>query len=297
MKYVITGASGNTGKIIAKNLLQAGKQVIAVSRNESKIQDLLELGATVAIGDLEDTDFLTNTLAGVDAVYALNPPKFDLQEDWRVYQDRITDSFIEAIRKSKIENVVLLSSAGSHLPSGTGPVAGLYYFEELLKKVDGLNVFALRPGFFIQNLYAQIPLIKQAGIVGYSLKPDVEIPFTHTNDIAEAATEKLLNLNFIGFEKGFVSGAKDYTMPEVAAILGNAIGKPDLSYVSFSNDDAKAGMVQSGLPETVAAGYVELFDALNQGTYLNDYTRTPENTTKTTLEDFAPEFAVAYRNN
>jgi uncharacterized protein YbjT (DUF2867 family) len=297
MKYVITGASGNTGKIIAKNLLQAGKQVIAVSRNESKIQDLLELGATVAIGDLEDTDFLTNTLAGADAVYALNPPKFDLQEDWRVSQDRITDSFIEAIRKSKIKNVVLLSSAGSHLPSGTGPVAGLYYFEELLKKIDGLNVFALRPGFFIQNLYAQIPLIKQAGIVGYSLKPDVEIPFTHTNDIAEAATEKLLNLNFIGFEKGFVSGAKDYTMPEIATILGNAIGKPDLSYVSFSNDDAKAGMVQSGLPETVAAGYVELFDALNQGTYLNDYTRTPENTTKTTVEDFAPEFAAAYIND
>lgn len=294
MNYVITGASGNTGKLIAKNLLNAGHQVVAVSRNKSKIQDLLELGAIGAIGDLEDTEFLTLTLTGADAVYALIPPKFDLQEDWRVYQDRITDSFIEAIKKSGIKNVVLLSSMGSHLPAGTGPVAGLHYFEELLKNIDGLNVYALRPGFFIQNLYAQIPLIKQASIVGYSLKSEVKVPFTHTKDIAEAATEKLLKLDFKGFEKGFVSGAKEYTMPEVASILGNAIGKPDLNYVSFSNEDAKAGMVQNGLPETVADGYLELFDAINKGTYLNDYTRTPENTSKTTVEDFAPEFAATY---
>lgn len=294
MKYVITGASGNTGKVIAKNLLNAGQQVVAVSRNETNIKNLLELGAIGAVGELEDTEFLTLTLSGADAVYAVIPPKFDLQEDWRVYQDRIADSFVQAIITSGIKNVVLLSSMGSHLPAGTGPVAGLHYLEEVLKKIEGLNVYALRPGFFIQNLYAQIPLIKQAGIVGYSLKPEIRMPFTHTNDIAEAATEKLLKLNFRGFEKGFVSGAKDYTMPEVASILGEAVGKPHLNYVSFSNEDAKAGMIQSGLPETVASGYVELFDSLNGGDYLNDYTRTPENTTKTTIEDFAPEFAAAF---
>ena len=294
MKYIITGASGNTGSLIAKNLLKANHEVVVISRNEEKLKSLVALGATSAIGDLENTSFLTETLKGADAVYVLNPPKYDLEEDWRTYQDRISDSFVVAIKNSGIKNVVLLSSMGSQLPAGNGPVAGLYYLETKLKEIEGLNTYALRPGFFIQNLYAQIPLIKHAGIVGYSLKPEVKVPFTHTNDIAEAATEKLLTLNFRGFEKGFVSGAKDYTLPEVASILGQAIGKPDLNYVSFSDEDAKAGMVQNGLPETIANGYVELFDALNKGTYLNDYQRTPENTSKTTVEDFAPEFAAAF---
>jgi len=107
----------------------------------------------------------------------------------------------------------------------------------------------------------------------------------------------LLALDFSGFEKQFVPGAADLTMDEVATILGEAIGKPDLKYVTFPAADAKAGMMQAGLPETIADNYNELFDALNEGMYLNDYQRTPENTTPTTLEQFAKnEFAPAYLN-
>ncbi|ELR72733.1 hypothetical protein C900_01112 [Fulvivirga imtechensis AK7] len=56
-------------------------------------------------------------------------------------------------------------------------------------------------------------------------------------------------------------------------------------------------MVANGIPETIADGYNELFNALNERKYLNDFERTAENTTPTSLEDFSVEFATAYSNS
>lgn len=294
--YVILGASGNTGYRIAKNLLEAGKDVKLVGRDEKKFQELVAQGAKTAIGDLEDAAFLAQTLNGAEAVYALIPPKWDLQGPWRDYQRKVGKSITEAIQASGVKNVVVLSSNGAHLPEGAGPVTGLYEFEQMLKGIAGLNILSLRAGYFMQNLFGVIGMIKGMGIFGYSLGRDVKTPIVHTNDIADVATKHLLSLDFKGFSHVFVPGQRDLTMPEVAQVLGAAIGKPDLQYVQFTNADAKAGMLQAGIPETIADGYNELFDSLNSGKYLNDYTRTPENTNPTSIEDFAKEFAVAYQH-
>ncbi len=293
--YVITGASGNTGRIVARQLLEAGKTVKVISRRKENVADLGAKGATIVEGELEDEAFLTAAFEGAQAVYALIPPKWDLQEPWRNYQRRIGTSITNALQAAKVPYVVALSSNGSHMQQGAGPVSGLYDFEMLLGGVAGLHVLALRPGYFMQNLYANIPLMKNAGIFGYSLHPDVTTPMVHVRDIALVAAKRLLALDFHGFEKQFVAGDRDYTMPEVAEILGKAIGNESLQYVSFSKEDLKNGMVSNGLPETIADGYNELFQALNDGQYLDDYSRTAENTTPTSLEDFASEFAAAYK--
>jgi uncharacterized protein YbjT (DUF2867 family) len=295
--YVITGASGNTGHRVAEALLKAGKEVIAIGRDEKKLENLKNQGAKIAVGDLEDTDFLTKTFAGATAVYALIPPKWDLQEEWRAYQRRVSSALSSAIKNAGVKNVVVLSSNGAQLPSGAGPVSGLYEFEQQLKAIEGLNILSLRAGYFMQNLFGLIGMIQGMGAFGYSLRADIKTPLVHTNDIADVATKHLLALDFQGFSHVFVPGQRDLTMPEVAQVLGKAIGKPDLQYIQFSNADAKAGMLQAGIPETIADGYTELFDSLNNGFYLNDYTRTPENTTPTSIEDFAQEFAVAYQHS
>ncbi|GAB4497462.1 MAG: hypothetical protein OHK0019_31130 [Saprospiraceae bacterium] len=150
----------------------------------------------------------------------------------------------------------------------------------------------------MENFYGNIGLIKQAGIFGYTLGAEVRMPIVHTRDIADVATKVLLDLNFTGHTYEFVGGTADLTMKEVAAILGKAIGKPDLAYVQFSDDDAKAGMLQAGIPETIADGYNELFGALNKGIYQEGYKRTPAVTTPTSLEWFAEnEFKHAFHAN
>lgn len=292
--YIITGATGHTGSKIAEALLAAGKPVTVVGRHPEKLQSFVEKGAQIAVGDVEDAEFLTQTFSGATAVYALLPPKWDVT-DWRAYQDVVSKAFTKAFQQSGVKYAVVLSSNGAQLPEGAGPVTGLHYFEKDLQTVPGLNILSLRAGYFMQNLFANIGMIKGMGILGSSLHNTVKTPIVHTDDIAAVATERLLALDFSGFEKQFVPGAEDLNMDEVAQILGKAIDKPDLKYMTFSMEDAKAGMIQAGLPETIAENYNELFDALNKGTYLNDYQRTAENTTPTTLEQFAKnEFAPAY---
>ncbi|RDB03095.1 NmrA family NAD(P)-binding protein [Runella aurantiaca] len=291
--YVITGATGHTGHIIAEELLAAGKKVKAVVRNATKGAALAEKGAQLAVGDLEDAAFLKETFKGAEAVYLMVPPKWNIT-DWRAYQREIIQNFVDALQESGVKYAVVLSSMGAHMPTGAGPVSGLYDLEQALKTVEGLNVLNLRAGYFMENFFGNIGLIKAAGIQGYTLNADLKVPLVHTHDIAEVAVKYFLTLDFEGHSYVFVAGAADYTMTEATAILSDAVGKP-FHYVQFSPEDARAGMIGAGLPETIADGYNELFAGLNSGEYLNGYERDTANTTPTTFEDFAKkEFSVAF---
>lgn len=292
--YVITGATGHTGKIIAERLLAAGKPVRAISRQAAHLEELKSKGAEPAVGDLADAAFLTRAFEGATAVYLVVPPKWDVT-DWRAYQREVIGAFEKALTVNKVPKAVLLSSVGAHMLEGAGPVSGLAELEQAFTRIPGLDSLSLRAGFFMENFYANIPLIKQAGMFGYNLNPDVRLPMVHTRDIAEVALRHLLDLSFTGHGHVFVGGAADLTMPEAASILGQAIGKTDLSYMRFPDEAARNGMLQAGIPATIADGYVELFNAINGEEYQKGYERTAEVTTPTTFGDFAQnEFRFAF---
>ena len=52
--YTVLGASGNTGSIIARKLLEKGEKVRVVGRHESKLQQFAQRGAECVIGDVTD---------------------------------------------------------------------------------------------------------------------------------------------------------------------------------------------------------------------------------------------------
>lgn len=295
--YVILGASGHTGKEISKALLAAGKQVTVVGRSEANLADLLALGAKTAIGDLEDSDFLTKTFTGAEVAYLLSPPNWNPQPTWREAQRRVTHSVTNAVKASGLKKVVLLSSHGAHMPDGAGPVSGLHEFEEALKAVPGLDIKILRPGYFMENLFANIGMIKKMGILGSTMKSDLPFSFVHTQDIATVAIQHLLDLSFTGSSIHFIDGPRDVTYNEVTALIAKAINNPALTYVTFPKDQGKAGMMAAGLAETIADGYIDLLDAINSGEYFKNYVRTTESTTPTSVEWFITnQFVPAYQN-
>jgi len=298
MKYTITGASGNTGKIIADRLLAAGHEVIAIGRSAQNLQQLEEKGAALAIGDLEDEAFLVKSFTGADAVYGMVPPKMDLTEPWRAFIRRTATNITNALEITGVKHAVILSSSGSQLvPFGAGPVSGLGEWEFQLQNVRGLNVLALKPAYFLQNLYVFIPMIKHAGMIGSPFPPDFSTPMVHTNDIAEAAAKRLLDLTFSGFTKEFIISEREYSMPQVARVLGTAVGNPDLKSVQLSFDDQRTGMLQVGMPEPLVDGYMELNHGILSGKWFSDYSGKPEHLAPTTLEDFSGEFAAAFKHN
>ncbi len=291
----ITGATGNIGKGLAERLLQNGVKIRAVARNAEKLATLTAKGAEAHTGELENTAFLGEAFRGADAVFAMIPPFYNAP-DPRAKQRQISASLAEVLKTAGVPRVVALSSMGASLPSGTGPIAGLHEFEEILKSIPGLSVVALRPAFFMENQLAAIPVIKNAGINGSAARADVALPMSATRDIAAVAAEHLTALKFDGYTVREVLGPRDYTHREVTSILGAAIGKPDLAYVEFPYADFHKGLMGAGFSVSAADSFVEMYTALNEGLIQSTVIRSASNTTPTTLEEFARQvFAPAFQ--
>ncbi|NOU16273.1 MAG: SDR family NAD(P)-dependent oxidoreductase [Bacteroidales bacterium] len=295
--YVITGATGNIGKNLAKELLSKGQKVKVVGRNAEKLQELVSLGAEALVGNVTNRNFVIKAFAGADAVFCLVTPDFH-STDVRKEQNVIVENYFEAVKANKIPNVVLLSSVGAHLRKGAGVVDGLGYMEEIFLQLKDTNVLNLRPTYFMENTLGMIGTIKQMGIAGNPVNPDVKFPIVATKDIAAVAAKRLLNLDFKNNSIEFVLGAKDYSYGEITAIAGKAIGKEDLKYVQFPYEDTIKSMVASGFcGEDAAKLMVDLAKAINDGTLLNGHTRTAANTTPTTYDEFSKTFAWVYQNS
>ena len=291
--YVISGATGHTGRIITETLLKAGKKVRVIGRDAARLKDLTDKGAEAAIGNVEDVAFLTKAFSGATAAYILIPPNLQAP-DILAYQAKIGEAQTQAIRDAGVKYVVHLSSIGAHSPVGTGPVAGLFYQERRLNKLPDTHVLHLRPGYFMENMLNNIGMIKGMGINGGPLSPDVKMGLIATRDIGAYAAKRLLALDFSGKEVQELIGARDMSPQEFTSALGAAIGNVDLKWVQFPGEDALKAMVGMGISTSMAQSFVDLSKFISEGGG-NVVIRDAENTTPTTGEQFAKEiFAPAY---
>jgi uncharacterized protein YbjT (DUF2867 family) len=288
--YVILGASGNTGSIIADSLVSKGKKVRVVGRDAGRLQRFVRKGAEVFTADLSDAAALTKALSGARAAYLMLPP-ITSRED----QERESDAIAKAVKESGLGYALHLSSYGAHVPQGTGPVTGLHSSEQKLNAISGLNVLHLRPVYFMENNLAAIDMIQGMDMFGHALLPDLKIPMIATSDVGEYAARRILDLDFSGKQTRELLGERELKMTEVTAVIGRAIGKPDLRYVQFSYDQMQQGLMQMGFSPKKAAVYIEMFTAVNTGVIAAQEPRVPENSTPTSFEKFVRDvFAPAY---
>jgi uncharacterized protein YbjT (DUF2867 family) len=292
MKYVLTGSLGHITKPLAKKLIAAGHEVTIISSNPDRSASITKLGAQPAVGKVEDVDFLTKTFTGASAVYTMVPPNFTAP-DWKKYIAGVGKIFAAAIKASGVKKVVNLSSIGAHMPEGCGPVSGIHFEEEALNALPGTDIKHLRPAYFYLNLLSSIGMIKNAGFFGNNFGGDTLLPMTHPNDIADVAAEELLSLHFTGSSIRYIA-SDERTSKEIASVLGAAIGKPNLSYVEFTDEQNLQGMLQAGLSEEIARNYVEMGSAIRSGKMAADFNRNKTIEGRTKLEDFVKEFAAAY---
>jgi uncharacterized protein YbjT (DUF2867 family) len=289
--YVVLGASGNTGHVVTKNLLARRQKVRAVGRNAAHLQPFAAQGAEIFIGDVTDAAALTRALQQADAAYVMIPPNLASNDPLGHY-DQVGDAIAAAVKNAGIKNVVALSSMGADKSSGTGPVVGLHNFEQKLSGIDGANVLFLRPGYYMENTLGQAAVIRMMGAVAGPFRPDLKLPMIATRDIGAVAANALLSLEFHGKQSRELQGQRDLEFTEVAAIIGKAIGKPDLKYIQPPDEQVRAGMVQSGMSDQLARLLLEMAGALNSGYMRFLEPRSPQNTTPTSFETFVAEIFV-----
>ena len=293
--YVVLGATGNTGSIIANSLLTKCERVRVVGRDASRLARFVRKGAEAFTANVTDAAALTKALSGARAAYLMLPPSLT-SLDYRADQERESDSIAKAVRESDLRYAVLLSSFGAHVPEGTGPIAGLHSAEQKLNAINGLNVLYLRAGYFMENHLAAIGMIQGMGMFGHALLPDLKIPMIATRDIGDYAAERILKLDFAGKQARELLGERDLTMTEVTAIIARGISKPDLRYVQFPYEQVLQVLMQMGIPPKTAGQFIEMYKAINEGLVAGQEPRSAENTTRTSFETFVQDvFVPAYQ--
>ena len=277
-------------------MVSAGHQVSIISSNQDKQAEIEAIGAKALIGSVEDADFIKKAFSGADAVYLMIPPKWAV-DSWSDYQHAVAHNYISSIKANGITHVVQLSSVGAHMRKGCGPVDGLGYLEEKLEEVSGLNVKVLRPSYFYYNLLSMAGMVKNMGILGSAQPADHSLVLTDTSDIVDVAFEELIALNFSGYSIRYIA-SDERTWADISKVLGQAIGKPELPYIEFTDEQSEQGMLQMGLPKTIVEGYVAMGKSLRSGEMEKDYkANRPAKLGKVKLEDFAKAFAGVYNAN
>jgi len=294
--YVVLGASGNTGHVVASRLLADGQKVRVVARNAAHLQALAAQGAETFVADVSDAGALTKALHQADSAYVMIPPN-PASADPLGHSNRVSDAIAAAVKNAGTKNVVALSSVGAELASGSGPVIGLHNLEQKLNQISNANVLFLRAGYFMENTLPQVNAIRQMGSVAGTLRADLKIGMIATRDIGAAAADALLHPAIQGKQTRELQGQRDLSYSEVATIIGKAIGKSDLKYVQVPDDQFRAILVQMGMSEQMAKLLVEMTGAMNAGKMRALEPRTAQNTTPTSYETFVAEaFVPAYRH-
>ncbi len=294
--YAVMGATGQIGRVLSEEFLKRGHEVRALGRDRGRLAALQAKGAEPYAVAFDQAASLAAAFRGASAVFSFIPPSYE-ENDYGAYQDRVGEAIVAALTKAGTTHVVNLSSIGAHLPEGTGPIKGLYRHEKRLETIAGLNVLHLRPHYFMENQLWAIPTIKGQGINGSPLRGDLPIPMVATRDIGLKAAALFNRLAFRGRTVFEFVGPRPVTLTEVTAVLGQAIGKPDLRYVQVPYEEVRKAMLASGMKPSFVDLFIEMERASNEERLVPTQALGPDHKGTTTIEEFARVFAEAYRHD
>ncbi len=280
--FVISGVTGNTGSIVAQTLLDKGKDVRVIVRNEEKGKVWQDKGAEVVVADLFDISAMTTALTGAENAYLLLPPDLT-HDDFLGSRKTLAENLVKAIEGSKIERVTILSSVGAHHKDKTGPIRTVSYFESILKDKP-VKSTAIRPGFFLENWCDVLPLVLNNAILPSFIQPlDYKIDMVATQDIGHTVADALLHPSDDLHRVVELKGARQYSANDVAQAFTKALGK-DVIPVAVPHEEWQGALTHAGLSTTSADLMIEMFDSINDG--FISYSDAPTLTGETGLDAF-----------
>lgn len=301
--FVILGATGHTGSVVADTLLARKQPVRVVVRSADKGVAWKAKGAEVAVASLDDVSAMTKALQGAQGVYLLVPPNYGATA-WLAKQRQRMDQAVEAVKASGVSHVVFLSSVGGQIAEGTGPIRAARYGEQQLGAVEK-NLTILRPSYFMENWASGIGMAKGQGLLPTFIAPTAKVPMISTRDIGRVGAECLI-AGGQGKQVVELAGPREYSPEEAAAALGQILGRsvsaqfaplsavvPTFTSFGFSLEAATLfeemyaafakGMIGYEHPEQLVRGTVTLAEALRGMVQEREANMTQPTTIATTV--------------
>lgn len=284
MRVVVFGSTGSVGGTVARHLLAAGVDVVAVTRDAAKAAPLVALGAEVAVGAPDDGAFVSEAARNADAMFWMTPPGYAV-DDYAAYQLQTAHAAAGAIREQRVGRVVNLSSFGAHLESGTGPIAGLHRVEGVLDDTPAA-VAHVRPAMFFENFRGAAGGIAASGRVYLPIGGGVRAPMVAAADAGVMAAALLLDPSWQGRVIRAAHGPADLSFDEAAAEIAAGLDRP-VSHLRVSSEQAGDAMVAKGVRPGFVRLLLDLYEAVEQGHLVSGETRSVASATPTKLRDWA----------
>lgn len=280
-KVLVTGATGNTGSGLVPALRDAGVDVRAFVRDESKAQPLKDVGVEIVVGDLDQPETIDPAVEGVDKIFLLtwNGPT-EAQQGRNV---------IEAAKRVGNPHIVRYAGWGSEK---SRIIKNQQQVEEALKS-SGLPWTMLKPTFFMQNTMMAAQTVASDGMIYWDMK-DGKLAMIDVRDAIDAAAAILTGSGHEG-NTYILTGPTSISFHDVARTFSKVLGK-DVKYVSVPGEAAIESMVGMGIPEWIAKGYAELSEGFVEGfaDSVSDKVLTLTGHPARSFEQFATDFAQVF---
>lgn len=284
---VLTSVTGHIGGRVLSDLLDHSpdeEQIRVVVRDPAKLSPAVRDRVEVVEGSHRDAAVVDRALDGADALFWLMPAEPTAPS---IYATYVTASIpgAEAVVRHHVPRVVTVSALGRGTGLYAGHVSASLAMDDLFRST-GAHVRVLANPTFIDNLERQVPSLA-AGVMTGTLPADLRTPMVATRDIGDAAARLLRDDSWTGQDTVDLLGPEDLSADDVAAILTDVLGRP-VRYERGDRDADLATFQRYGMSAAVAQALVDMDLAKERGLDLA-ITRTPENTTPTTLHAWATE--------
>lgn len=260
-KYVVAGATGRVGSVVAHELLNRKQAVTVIVRDEARGPEWTQRGADVAVGSLDDRPFVARVVRGAAGFFTLLPENVPA-DDFHGARRRMADALAGGSHDGGVPHVVMLSAIAAVLPEGNGLAKDLHYCERRLA-AGGMPLTVLRACYFQDNVAGAIQAARHAGIYpNFLASADTPIPMIATRDVGRFAAQALAAPPR-GREIVDLFGPV-YSIRQVARALGEALGTA-LEVIDVPPSRQSTTLVDAGVPRPIADAIAEMFGAFNAG--------------------------------
>lgn len=283
-KYVVLGATGQTGTATANALIEHATVRVAV-RNESKGAAWRARGAEVAIvEDIADVDALARAFEGVAGAYVLNPPDYG-SDDMFVRAEQVITAIAEAARRAHLPKIMALSSIGAHIPRGTGNILTAYKIEAKLKSLSTeVAIGFMRAAGFMENWRPLLPIAQQTGRLPSLYAPlDRAMPMVSVIDIGQTCADMLMQ-EWQNTQVWELHGPRPVSPNDVAASFSKALER-NVQAVALPESEWSSVLAPMGLSSATIRSYSEMIRAFNDGTLVFEENGTNRIQGKTTIDN------------
>jgi uncharacterized protein YbjT (DUF2867 family) len=282
---LVTGASGNAGGAVLREVLKTGSGVRAMVRSKEDTAKVPQ-GANAVVADFADKASLGRAVQSVDTVYLVCSPVRELVE--------LESNMIDACRQAGVKHIVLNSALGAGDFSKSFPSWHRKVEDKL--KASGLAYTILRPNGFMQNLIAYFaPSIRAQGSF-YQSTGNAKISHIDLRDIALAAATILRSFSQHAGKIYELNGPEALSYADVAEKISKATGRK-VSYVDIPLDAQRKALLDMGMPDFMVTALLELqeYYASGEASKVDGTLESLINRAPTKMGDFLKENADQFR--